>query len=126
MYDDDPYGDLGRLQFELLRAVRLVTDTGIHAMGWSRGEARRYMDETLGIPGRFSHEVDRYIVLPGQAVGYKLGMLKILELRERAQEALGEDFDLKDFHRVVVGNGSLPLEILEQLVDEYIAEGGGN
>jgi uncharacterized protein (DUF885 family) len=125
MYDDDPYGDLGRLQFELLRAVRLVTDTGIHAMGWSRGEAKQYMDLTLGIPGRFSNEVDRYIVLPGQAVGYKLGMLKILELRERAEEALGESFDLKEFHHVVVGNGSLPLEILEQLVDEYIADAGG-
>jgi uncharacterized protein (DUF885 family) len=125
MYEDDPFGDLGRLQFELLRAVRLVTDTGIHAMGWSRGEAKRYMDDTLGIPGRFSHEVDRYIVLPGQAVGYKLGMLKILELRQRAEEALGENFDLKDFHHVVVGNGSLPLEILEQLVTDYIAEGGG-
>jgi len=125
MYDEDPYGDLGRLQFELLRAVRLVTDTGIHAMQWPREEAKRYMDETLGIPGRFSNEVDRYIVLPGQAVGYKLGMLKILTLRTRAMDELGEDFDIKEFHRVVVGNGSVPLEILEELVEEYIASKGG-
>jgi uncharacterized protein (DUF885 family) len=124
IYDDDPYGNLGRLQFELLRAVRLVTDTGIHEMRWSRDKAKRYMDEALGIPGRFSYEVDRYIVLPGQALGYKLGMLKIWGLREKAMIELGDNFDIKEFHRVVLGNGSVPLEVLENLVDEYIVAKG--
>jgi uncharacterized protein (DUF885 family) len=121
VYDEDPYGNLGRLQFELLRAVRLVTDTGIHALQWGREEAKDYMDQTLGgQPGRFSYEVDRYIVRPAQALGYKLGMLKILELRQRAMDALGDQFDIKEFHRIVLGNGSLPLEILEDVVDDYI------
>ena len=121
LYDDDPYGNLGRLQGELLRAVRLVTDTGIHAMRWSREQARAYMDEAMGAqPGRFSHEVDRYVVLPAQATAYKVGMLKMLELRQRAMDQLGDEFDIKQFHNVVLGNGSLPLGLLEQVVDEYI------
>ncbi len=120
LYEDDPYGNIGRLQMELLRAVRLVTDTGIHAKGWTREEARSYMEQTLG-PGFFTYEVERYIVIPAQATGYKIGMLKILELRQRAMDALGDQFDLKEFHNIVIGNGSLPLEILEQLVDDYIA-----
>ncbi len=80
------------------------------------------MDQALGSPGFFSHEVDRYIVMPAQATGYKIGMLKILELRQRAKDALGDQFDIKEFHNIVIGNGSLPLEILEQLVDEYIVD----
>jgi uncharacterized protein (DUF885 family) len=120
LYEDDPYGNLGRLQMELLRAVRLVTDTGIHAKGWTRQEARSYMDEAMGAPGYFSHEVDRYIVMPAQATSYKIGMLKILELRQRAMDQLGDQFDIKEFHNLVIGNGSLPLDILERLVDEYI------
>ena len=120
LYDDDPYGDIGRLQMELLRAVRLVTDTGIHAKGWTRQEAKDYMDEAMGAPGYFSHEVDRYIVIPAQATGYKIGMLKILELRQRAMDELGDQFDIKEFHNLVIGNGALPLEILEKLVDDYI------
>ena len=121
LYDDDPHGDLGRLQYELLRAVRLVTDTGIHAKGWTREEAQAYMDEAMGAPpGQFSHEVDRYIVLPAQATGYKIGMLKMLELRQRAMEQLGLQFDIKEFHNVVLGNGSMPLEILERIVQDYI------
>jgi uncharacterized protein (DUF885 family) len=106
---------------ELLRAVRLVTDTGIHAKGWNRQEARSYVDQAMGAPGYFSHEVDRYVVIPAQATGYKIGMLKILELRQRAMDALGDQFAIKEFHNIVIGNGSLPLEILERLVDDYIA-----
>lgn len=120
LYENDPYGNIGRLQYELLRAVRLVTDTGIHAKGWTREEARSYIDETMGAPGYFSHEVDRYIVWPAQATGYKIGMLKILELRQRAMDQLGDQFDIKEFHNLVIGNGSLPLEILERLINEYI------
>jgi uncharacterized protein (DUF885 family)/metal-dependent hydrolase (beta-lactamase superfamily II) len=121
LYEDDPYGNLGRLQYELLRAVRLVTDTGIHAMRWSREQAQAYMDQAMGAqPGRFSYEVDRYVVLPAQATAYKIGMLKILELRQRAMDRLGDEFDIKQFHNVVLGNGSLPLGLLERVVDEYI------
>jgi uncharacterized protein (DUF885 family) len=121
LYDEDPYGNLGRLQYELLRAVRLVTDTGIHAMDWTREEAQTYMDEAMGAPpGRFSHEVDRYSVLPAQATGYKIGLIKILGLRQRAMDQLGDQFDIKEFHNVVLGNGSMPLDILEQVVQDYI------
>jgi uncharacterized protein (DUF885 family) len=121
LYDDDPYGNIGRLQLELLRAVRLVADTGIHAKGWTREGARIYLEEALGDPsGRWSHEIDRYVVLPAQATGYKVGMLKILALRQRAMDALGDQFDIKEFHNVVLGSGSVPLEMLEQLVQDYI------
>lgn len=124
MYENNPYGNLGRLQLELLRAVRLVVDSGIHALRWSREEARLYIQTELGDEqGGWTHEVERYIVLPGQATGYKIGMLKILELRQLAMDELGEGFDIKDFHNVVIGNGSVPLEILEELVLAYI-EGG--
>jgi uncharacterized protein (DUF885 family) len=107
------------LQYELLRAVRLVTDTGIHALGWTREEAKATMDDAMGIPGWFSHEVERYVVLPWQATGYMLGMLKILELRQLAMDELGDAFDIKEFHNVVLGNGSLPLSILEEVVQAY-------
>ncbi len=103
MYDDNPYGNVGRLQFELLRAVRLVVDTGIHAMRWTRDEATAYMNEAMGDPsGRFN-EVDRYVAWPAQATGYKIGALKILELRQMAMDQLGDRFDLTEFHRVVSG-----------------------
>jgi len=121
LYDDSPYGNIGRLQLELLRAVRLVTDTGIHAKEWTREEAKAYMRKALGDEqGRWGHEVERYIVLPAQATGYKIGMIKILELRQKAMDQLGDQFEIKEFHNVVLGNGSLPLDILEQVVDEYI------
>ena len=81
-----------------------------------------YIDETWGVPGFWSHEADRYIVMPAQATSYKIGMLIILELRQRAMDSLGDQFDIKEFHNIVIGNGAVPLEILEQLVDEYIAE----
>jgi uncharacterized protein (DUF885 family) len=117
LYEDDPYGNVGRLRLELLRAVRLVADTGIHAKRWTREETSAYMGETVG---GLSVETDRYIVLPAQATGYKIGMIKILELRQRAMDQLGDQFDLKEFHRLVLGNGSMPLEILERVVDDYI------
>jgi len=122
LYDGDRYGNLGRLELELLRAIRLVADTGIHAMRWTRGQANAYMAEAFGAPpGRSYYEVDRYISWPAQATGYKVGMIKILQLRQRAMDQLGDRFDLKAFHRVVLTNGSLPLEVLERLVDDYIA-----
>ena len=126
MYQDDPFGDLGRLQLELMRAARLVVDTGLHASGWSREQAIDYMVSTTGMPvGDVTSEVERYMSLPGQACAYKVGELKILELREKARATLGTKFSLKDFHAVVLENGGVPLTVLEQLVDEWIARGGG-
>lgn len=122
MYKDDPWGDLGRLQNELLRATRLVVDTGIHSQGWSREQAIDYMVNATGMPpGDVTTEVERYMAFPGQACAYKVGQLKILELREKARTALGPKFNLKDFHAVVLENGGVPLTLLEQLVDEWIA-----
>jgi uncharacterized protein (DUF885 family) len=122
-YDDDPYGDLGRLQAEAFRAARLVVDTGIHAKGWTYEQAVEYMLENTGKSrDSIEYEVARYIVLPGQATAYEIGFLKILGLRQRAMDALGDQFDLKEFHNVVLGEGALPLPILEQVVDAYIQE----
>lgn len=122
MYKDDPWGDLGRLQAELLRAARLVVDTGLHAKGWSREQAIDYMVSTTGnAASDVTTEVERYMAAPGQACAYKVGELKILALRERARAALGAKFDLKDFHALVLENGAVPLTVLEQLVDEWIA-----
>ncbi|MCP4421849.1 MAG: DUF885 domain-containing protein, partial [Chloroflexi bacterium] len=117
VFEDNPYGNIGRLQLELLRAIRMVVDTGIHAQGWTREEARTYMTDTLG---SWTHEVDRYIAWPAQSTGYMVGMLEILDLRQKAMDALGEQFDLKEFHNVVLSNGSMPLEILERMVNDYI------
>jgi uncharacterized protein (DUF885 family) len=126
MYKDDPWGDLGRLQLELLRAVRLVVDTGLHAQGWSREQAIDYMVSSTGmVRGVVVSEVERYMSLPGQACAYKVGQLKILELREKAKAELGAKFNLKDFHAVVLENGGVPLTLLEQLVDEWIARAHG-
>ena len=126
MYKDDPWGDLGRLQLEQLRAARLVVDTGLHAEGWTREQAIDYMVATTGIArGDVTTEVERYMALPGQACAYKVGELKILELREKARAALGPKFSLKDFHAVVLENGGVPLTLLEQLVDEWIARQRG-
>ena len=122
-YDDDIYGDLGRLQYEAWRAVRLVVDTGIHAKGWTYEQTIDYMVENTGMTrGMMEQQLWRYITWPGQATAYKVGMLKIMELRERAQNTLGDAFDFKAFHNVLIGNGTVPLEVLEHLVDEYIAE----
>jgi uncharacterized protein (DUF885 family) len=122
MYKDDPFGDLGRLESELFRAARLVVDTGLHAKGWTREQAITYMVTTTGMnESEVITEVERYMGQPGQACAYKVGQLKILELRERAKAALGPRFNLKDFHAVVLENGGVPLTLLEKLVDEWIA-----
>lgn len=122
-YDKDPFGDLGRLRDELFRAVRLVVDTGIHAKHWTREQAIAYMrDKTAMGEKEVKSEIERYIVNPGQACAYKVGMLKIQELRARAQQELGEKFDQREFHDTVLKNGSLPLEILEEQINDYIAK----
>jgi uncharacterized protein (DUF885 family) len=122
LYENNP-GNLGRLQTELVTAAMLVADTGIHALGWTREQARAYMDEALPLSG-YASAVDRYVVIPAQAVSYKIGMLMIMELRQQAMEQLGEQFDLKAFHNLIISNGSLPLEILEQVVrDHFQLEG---
>jgi uncharacterized protein (DUF885 family) len=124
-YDNDPFGNLGRLQAEIFRAVRLVVDTGIHYKKWTREEAIDYMVANTGMTTtEVVTEIERYIVMPGQACAYKIGMIKILELREKAKSQLGNKFDLRQFHNVVLKNGAVPLDVLEQIVDGYIAENG--
>jgi uncharacterized protein (DUF885 family) len=119
---EDPYDNIGRLQAELFRAVRLVVDTGIHKMRWSREEANAYMLANTGMAeSDVIAEIERYFVMPGQATSYKVGMMKIMELREFAENELGDRFDIREFHEVVLTNGSMPLDILEELVREYIA-----
>jgi uncharacterized protein (DUF885 family) len=122
-YDEDPFGNLGRLQAEMFRAVRLVVDTGIHHKRWTREEAIDYMVANTGMTiSEVTTEIERYIVMPGQACAYKIGMMKILELRELAKNQLGEQFDLRKFHNVVLKNGAVPLSILEEIVNQYIQE----
>jgi uncharacterized protein (DUF885 family) len=118
----DPYHDFGRLQNELWRSVRLVLDTGIHAKRWTREESIEYfLDNTPLSEGDIVTEVERFFVNPGQALGYKMGMIKILELRERAKEELGSAYDIREFHDAVIGAGSLPLQLLERQVEQYIS-----
>jgi uncharacterized protein (DUF885 family) len=118
----DPYQRFGRLSLEILRAVRLVIDTGIHAKGWGREQAIRYfVDNGAGNADYAAAEVDRYIVIPGQALAYKIGELRIRALREKARAALGARFDLRRFHNTLLDDGSLPLPVLEARVDEWIA-----
>ena len=122
MYEDDPLGRLGKLQSELFRAARLVVDTGLHDLAWTREEAIDWMTKTTGeTRASVEREVERYSVWPGQATSYKLGQLKILELRERAEAALGERFDIKAFHDVILLDGAMPLPVLEAKVDAWIA-----
>lgn len=122
-YQDDPFGNLGRLQAEMFRAVRLVVDTGIHYKKWTREEAIDYMVANTGMTTtEVATEIERYIVMPGQACAYKIGMLKILELRERSKKELGNQFNLKEFHNVVLKNGAVPLDILDELIDDYISD----
>jgi len=117
----DLYDELGILQSELFRANRLVVDTGMHHKRWTREQAMKYMKETTGMSDtEVRVEIERYIVWPGQATSYKMGMLKILELRQKAKKALGEKFDLKTFHSIVLDQGNVPLFILEELVDNWI------
>jgi uncharacterized protein (DUF885 family) len=114
--------NIGRLDAELFRAVRLVVDTGIHAKQWTREEAIEYMLANTGMAeSDVVSEVERYIVLPGQATAYKVGMMKILDLRQKAIDSLGDRFDIRDFHDVILKNGAVPLDILERIVDDYIA-----
>jgi uncharacterized protein (DUF885 family) len=122
LYKDDPYGNLGRLRDEMLRAVRLVVDTGLHYKRWTREQAISYMVDKVGMnEASVVSEVERYIVNPGQACAYKVGMLKLQELRARAQKELGAKFDLKEFHDTILRQGAMPLDILEDLVGEWIA-----
>ncbi len=121
-YENDPVGDLGRLGSELFRAARLVVDTGMHAKKWSREDALAFMAETYNVPeAGFVSEIERYAVWPGQALGYKMGMLKIVELREIAMAAMGDDFDIKAFHQLILGKGSMPMSVVEIRVNEWIA-----
>ena len=119
---DDPAQYFGHLNDELLRAVRLVVDTGMHAQGWTREQSIQYMHDTLGYDEVAKSETERYMAWPGQALGYKIGSLKIVELRQRAAKALGDKFSLPKFHAVVLGDGTLPLALLEAKVDRWIAE----
>jgi uncharacterized protein (DUF885 family) len=115
----DPPTRFGQLASERFRAVRLVVDTGIHAKGWTRDQARTYFQQNA--PSQSLAEVDRYIANPGQALAYKIGELKIKDLRRRAEQALGPRFDIREFHDVVLRNGTLPLDLLEEQVNTYIA-----
>ena len=119
---EDPYSDFGRLSYEMWRACRLVVDTGLHAKGWSREQAVDYMAENTALSlHNVESEVNRYITWPGQALAYKVGELKIKELRKRAADALGADFDVRRFHDALLENGAVPLSILEERIDAWIA-----
>jgi uncharacterized protein (DUF885 family) len=119
---EDPYSDFGRLAMELWRACRLVVDTGIHAMKWTRQEGiDYYVNNTPNAKSDGVKMVERHIVMPSQATAYKVGMLKILELREDAKKELGDKFDIRQFHDVVLKNGPVPLNVLEKFVDEWVA-----
>lgn len=121
LYKDDPFGNLGRLQAELFRAVRLVVDTGLHDKRWTREQAISYMSEQTGTAeSDVIAEIERYMAWPGQALGYKLGMLKILNLRAQAKARLGKDFDLAEFHDVVLLNGAVPMEVLTRNVNHWL------
>jgi uncharacterized protein (DUF885 family) len=121
----DPYSRFGHLQWQAFRAARLVVDTGIHALGWSRAQAIDWMVERTGMArGTIESEVDRYYVWPGQALGYMIGELKIIELRDRAKAALGDKFDIRRFHMAVLDTGAVPLPVLELRIDDWVASGG--
>ncbi len=118
---EDPYSAMGELTSEIWRAIRLVVDTGIHAKGWTEADAFDYFAENSPVgESSIRAEVRRYMVIPGQATAYKIGMLKIQELREKAEQELGDNFDIRGFHDTILGSGSLPLHILESEVDRWI------
>ncbi|MBL6821535.1 MAG: DUF885 domain-containing protein [Luminiphilus sp.] len=120
LYEDDPLGDLGRLQAEMFRAVRLVVDTGMHAKRWSREQAIEYMTAKTGMTNEeVTREIERYVVWPGQATAYKTGQLALLEMRKDTEDALGERFSLKDFHEAVLMNGAMPLDILKETMADW-------
>ena len=121
----DPYNDFGRLTYEIWRAVRLVVDSGVHALGWTRAQAIAYMAENTGFKiGPSTAEVDRHITEAGQGLAYTFGMIKILDLRKRAEDRLGPKFDLKAFHEAVLKNGALPLDLLDREVTSWIEATG--
>jgi uncharacterized protein (DUF885 family) len=117
----DPYSKFGQLTYEMWRAIRLVVDTGMHYLGWSRQQAIDYFKANAG---KSEHdivvEIDRYIVWPGQALAYKIGELKIKELRAYAEEKLGEDFDIRAFHDEVLGKGAVPLKVLDSNIRAWV------
>jgi uncharacterized protein (DUF885 family) len=118
----DPYQYFGRLQNELWRAIRLVVDTGLHDKGWTRDQVIKYMlENSAASEGESTAEAERYIAIPGQALAYKIGELKILELRDRARKALGAKYDPREFHAEVLRDGSVPLSVLEAKIDRWIA-----
>jgi uncharacterized protein (DUF885 family) len=118
----DPYSQFGALTYDMWRAVRLVIDTGLHAMGWTRQQAIDYFAANSSKPIHdITVEVDRYLSWPGQALAYKIGQLKILELREHAQRELGSAFDIRAFHDEVLGAGAIPLDILDARIRDWIA-----
>jgi uncharacterized protein (DUF885 family) len=122
-YNNDPYGDLGRLQYEALRATRLVVDTGIHSMGWSFDQSVQYLEDNLGVSnGSAQGATGRYSVVPAQATAYMVGMLQILAARQRAIDALGAQFDLIEFHRLLLSNGAVPMDIMNREVDRWVQE----
>jgi len=114
------------LSYQMWRASRLVVDTGIHAMGWDKARAVAFMTENTALSAaNIEAEVNRYISWPGQALGYMIGRLKILELRQRAERILGDQFDIRQFHDAVLRNGSVPLDVLEAEIDRWIATVSG-
>ena len=125
MYEDYPLGNLGRLQAEMFRAVRLVVDTGMHSKRWSRERAIDYMLNKTGMTeAEVTREIERYVVWPGQATAYKVGQIYMLRLRAMAEEKLGDQFDIREFHEMILMNGAMPLEILEESVTSWISSFG--
>ena len=121
IYDNDPLGDLGRLQAEMFRAVRLVVDTGMHSKRWSREKAIDYMLSKTGMTeAEVTREIERYVVWPGQATAYKTGQLAILKIRENAEAALGDKFDIREFHEALLTNGAMPLSTLEAFMNNWV------
>jgi uncharacterized protein (DUF885 family) len=119
----DPYSDFGRLTTEIWRAIRLVVDTGLHSKGWTEEQAVRYFTENSpNTQAQIRAEVERYIVMPGQATGYKIGMIKILELRKRAEDQLGARFDIRGFHDTILDRGQMTLDLLDQRINLWIAQ----